>query len=57
MHLSREHRKLLIGGGAAALVPGLLLGVLIGRSAAEGWLLGLFLFSCVLVGLAQQTIP
>jgi hypothetical protein len=59
MRLPREHRELLnvwaiplssalVGIGAALLV---------GRPTAQGLLLALFLSSCVLVGLAQQTLP
>lgn len=60
MHLQREHGKLRL---TQALVPGLALGcgaLAAGLASApvEGaWLISLFLFSCLLVGLAQQTIP
>lgn len=59
MHLQREHRKLL----TRLFVPALAL-TLGAVAAAAGhaplggaWLVSLFLLSCLLVALAQQTIP
>jgi hypothetical protein len=58
VHLSREHQPLLnlvapilamgAGGASAALL---------GWPVGAATLLALFIFSCILVGLAQQTLP
>lgn len=59
MHLSREHRELLNAWTIPAIsaLAGIGAALLVDRSTAQGLLLALFLSSCVLVGLAQQTLP
>lgn len=55
--MSREHRQLLTGAVAVTFFSGLTAALLAGGVLGDAWLVALYLFSCVLVGLSQQTIP
>jgi hypothetical protein len=59
MQLPREHRQLLNAWTvpATSALAGTGAAMAAGRPTAQGLLLSLFLSSCVLVGLAQQTLP
>jgi hypothetical protein len=59
LHMPRKHRKLLTGAAVPTVSLGLGTGfaLALGRPVGVAALLALFLFSCVLVGLAQQTLP
>lgn len=59
LHMSRENRHLLVDPAIPSLAVAVGLGVSVGLGVAYGTgvLLTLFILSCVLVGLAQQTLP
>lgn len=65
MHLPGDRRLLLSADGAraialaplASLAAGLVVAAALGLPPLDAALVSLFLFACVLVGLAQQTLP
>jgi hypothetical protein len=58
VHLPREHQPLLnLAAPALAVGAGAICAALLGLPVGAASLFALFIFSCILVGLAQQTLP